>query len=150
MLLNALQPTGITTVALDRNNLAAVLGAAAAVAPLLTIQSLDSTNFLNLCTVISPVGHAPFGAPVLRLRLATADKQEANLEVKYGTLEVIKLPPARVEHSPSPRCIASMLALVGRAGRYPESHRRRTRRGDRCPRSPSALLRRPWAAPGYA
>jgi hypothetical protein len=95
MLLNALQPTGITTLALDRNNLAAVLGAAAAVAPLLTIQSLDSTNFQNLCTVISPVGHAPFGAPILRLRLATADKQEMNLEVKYGTLEVIKLPPGQ-------------------------------------------------------
>ena len=95
MLLNALQPTGITTLALDRNNLAAVLGAAAAVAPMLTIQSLDSTNFLNLCTVISPVGHAPFGAPILRLRLATADKQEANLEVKYGTLEMVKLPPGQ-------------------------------------------------------
>ena len=95
MLLNALQPTGITTLALDRNNLAAVLGAAAAVAPLLTIQSLDSTNFLNLCTVISPVGHAPFGAPVLRLRLSTPDKQEANLEVKFGALEVIKLPPGQ-------------------------------------------------------
>jgi hypothetical protein len=92
MLLNALQPTGITTLALDRNNLAGVLGAAAAVAPLLTIQSLDSTNFLNLCTVISPVGHAPMGAPVLRIRLSVGENHEANLEVKNGSLEVIKLP----------------------------------------------------------
>ena len=92
MLLNALQPTGTTTLALDRNNLAAVLGAAAAVAPLLTIQSLDSTNFLNLCTVISPVGKAPLGAPILRARLVYGDKLEANLEVKYGNLERIKLP----------------------------------------------------------
>jgi len=91
MLLNALQPTGITTLALDRNNLAGVLGAAAAVAPLLTIQSLDSTNFLNLCTVISPVGHAPMGAPVLRIRLSFGENHEANLEVKNGSLEVIKL-----------------------------------------------------------
>ncbi len=95
MLLNALQPTGITTLALDRNNLAAVLGAAATVAPLLTVQSLDSTNFLNLCTVITPVGQAPFGAPILRIRLTTEDKHETNREVKYGTLEVIKLPPGQ-------------------------------------------------------
>jgi len=95
MLLNALQPTGITTLALDRNNLAAVLGAAAAVAPLLTIQSLDSTNFLNLCTVISPIGQAPLGAPILRIRLASDDKHEVNLEVKNGSLEMIKLPPGQ-------------------------------------------------------
>ena len=95
MLLNALQPTGITTLALDRNNLAAVLGAAATVAPVLTVQSLDSTNFLNLCTVITPVGQAPFGAPVLRIRLASEDKHDLNREVKYGTLEVIKLPPGQ-------------------------------------------------------
>ena len=95
MLLNALQPTGITTLALDRNNLAAVLGAAAAVAPLLTVQSLNSTNFLNLCTVITPVGQAPFGAPILRIRLASEDKREMNREVKYGALEVIKLPPGQ-------------------------------------------------------
>jgi hypothetical protein len=92
MLLNALQPTGITTLALDRNNLAGVLGAAAAVAPLLTIQSLDSTNFLNLCTVISPVGRAPLGAPILRIRMEYGDRHETNLEIKYGSLEMIKLP----------------------------------------------------------
>ena len=92
MLLNALQPTGITTLALDRNNLAGVLGAAASVAPLLTIQSLDSTNFLNLCTAISPVGQAPFGTPILRLRMVYADGNETSLEVKHGTIETLKLP----------------------------------------------------------
>jgi len=95
-LLNALQPTGITTLALDRNNLAAVLGAAAAVAPMLTIQSLDSTNFINLCTVISLVGQAPFGAPVLRARLVYEDGHEANLVVKYGALDGLHLPPGQV------------------------------------------------------
>jgi hypothetical protein len=45
--------------------------------------------------VITPVGQAPFGAPILRIRLTTEDKHETNREVKYGTLEVIKLPPGQ-------------------------------------------------------
>jgi hypothetical protein len=91
-LLNAVQPTGVTTIALDRNNLAAALGAAAGVNQFLTIQSLDATNFLNLGTVISPVGVASVGTPVLQVRMSYADGHESNLEIKAGALEVIPLP----------------------------------------------------------
>jgi hypothetical protein len=96
MLLNALQPTGVTTLALDRNNLAAALGAIATIAPLLTIQSLDSSNFINLCTVISPVGQATSGAPILRARLTYGEGQETSMEIKYGSLEMINLPAGQV------------------------------------------------------
>ena len=92
MVLNGLQPTGVTTIAVDRNNLAASLGAAASVAPLLTIQSLDTANFINLCTVISPVGKAPAGAPILRVRMKTDEGQEFELEVRQGTLASLRLP----------------------------------------------------------
>ena len=92
MVLNGLQPTGVTTIALDRNNLAPALGATASVTPLLTIQSLDATNFVNLCTVISLVGSAPPATQVLRLRMSSEDGVEDEQEVKYGTLAVINLP----------------------------------------------------------
>ena len=92
MVLNGLQPTGVTTIALDRNNLAVSLGATARVTPLLTIQSLDATNFTNLCTIISPVGNAPLGTPILRVRLTGDDGVESEQEVKNGSLVVIKLP----------------------------------------------------------
>jgi len=92
VVLNGLQPTGVTTIAVDRNNLAASLGAAASVAPLLTIQSLDTSNFVNLCTVISPVGKAPAGAPILRVRMKTDEGQESELEVRQGTLAALRLP----------------------------------------------------------
>ena len=91
-LLNALQPTGITTIALDRNNLAAALGAAAEANPLLLIQAMDSTNFQNLCTVISPVGSANYGTPILRAQMTYADGHTSKLDVKMGALEVISLP----------------------------------------------------------
>jgi hypothetical protein len=92
MVLNSLQPTGVTTIALDRNNLAASLGATAGVSPLLTIQSLDAVNFVNLCTVISPVGKASPGTPILRLRLTTNGIVQSELEIQSGTLSTIKLP----------------------------------------------------------
>jgi hypothetical protein len=92
MVLNGLQPTGITTIAVDRNNLAASLGASASVAPLLTIQSLDATNFINLCTIISPVGKAPTGTPILQVRMTNDDGQESQLEVTQGSLATIRLP----------------------------------------------------------
>ncbi|MFZ2097095.1 MAG: glutamate mutase L [Anaerolineales bacterium] len=92
MIINGLQPTGVTTIALDRNNLAACLGAAAVVTPLLTIQSLDVTNFINLCTVISPVGKAPAGTPILRIRMTRDDGMDSEVEVQQGSLVAIRLP----------------------------------------------------------
>jgi hypothetical protein len=92
MILNGIQPTGVTTIALDRNNLAPSLGATASVTPLLTIQSLDATNFVNLCTIISPVGNAPFGTPILRVRMTGDDGLESEMEVQYGSLAAIRLP----------------------------------------------------------
>jgi hypothetical protein len=92
MIINGLQPTGVTTVALDRNNLAACLGAAAEVTPLLTIQSLDSTNFINLCTVITPIGKAAVGTPILRVRMSREDGTESEVEVQQGSLAALRLP----------------------------------------------------------
>jgi hypothetical protein len=92
MIINGLQPTGVTTVALDRNNLAACLGAAAEVTPLLTIQSLDAANFVNLCTVITPIGKAAVGTPILRVRMSREDGTESEVEVQQGTLAALRLP----------------------------------------------------------
>jgi hypothetical protein len=92
MLLNGIQPTGVTTIALDQNNIAAALGAAASLNPLLTVQCLDSNNFQNLCTVISPVGEAQPGTPILRVRVIFSDGSEKAMDIKYGDLEMLKLP----------------------------------------------------------
>ena len=92
MLLNAIQPAGVTTIALDQNTIAAALGAVASLNPLLTVQSLDSNNFQNLCTVISPVGEAQLGTPILRVRVVYGDGSENSVDIKYGSLEMIKLP----------------------------------------------------------
>lgn len=92
ILLDSLQPTGITTLVLDQNHLSSALGAAAVVNPVLTAQVLGSSTFQNMGTVICPVGDAKPGTPILRVRMTYDGGGETGLEVKAGALEVLHLP----------------------------------------------------------
>lgn len=97
MALDALQPTGITTVLLDQNNLTAVLGAAARVNPTLAVQVIDSGAYVNLGTVICPVFSARAGTPVLRVEVIYKNTdEEVKLDVLAGSLEVLPLSPGQV------------------------------------------------------
>ena len=91
LLLDALQPTGVTTLVLDQNNLMAPLGAAAVVNPVLVVQVLESSTFLSLGTVISPVVVARPGTPVVRAKIKYDSGNEVRIDVKQGTIEVIPL-----------------------------------------------------------
>jgi uncharacterized protein (TIGR01319 family) len=104
MLLDALQPVGVTTLVLDQNNLTAAIGAAALINTLLPVQVLESPAFLNLGTVISPISGGRAGAMILRARLFAPDGSETQFEIKQGTLTVLPLPhgqKARLQLDPS-------------------------------------------------
>jgi hypothetical protein len=92
LLLDALQPTGVTTLVLDQSNLSASLGSAASLNPILVVQVLESSAFLSLGTVISPIAHVRHNTPVLRLRVIYDSGDEIRLEVKQGNLEAVPLP----------------------------------------------------------
>lgn len=92
MLLDGLQPTGITTFVLDQNHISPALGVAAAVNPLLAVQVLESNTFQNLGTVISPMGNARPGTPVLRVRMSIDGGSESSVEVKQGSIEILQFP----------------------------------------------------------
>lgn len=96
MLLDGLQPTGVTTLGLDQNHLAASLGAAAAINPILAVQVLEASTLLNLGTVISPIGEARPGTPVLRIRVKYDSGSETTVDVKQGSLEILQLPMGQV------------------------------------------------------
>ncbi|NLG72327.1 MAG: hypothetical protein GX495_09835 [Chloroflexi bacterium] len=118
MMLDGLQPVGVTTMVLDQNHLAAALGAAAAINPILSVQVLDSSTFVYLGTVISPVGNARPGTPILRLRMVQSNGNETTIDIKYGTLEAIPLPlgqSARVHLQPFHRFDVGM-GGPGRSG----------------------------------
>lgn len=92
MLIDSLQPTGATTLVLDHNHLLPALGAAASINQLMVVHILNTDAFMHLGTVITPVGEAPIGTPVLRIQMIRDDGQDVNLEIKYGNLEMISLP----------------------------------------------------------
>lgn len=92
LLLDALQPVGVTTVILDQNNLLPILGAAAGRNNLLPVQVLDSGAFMSVGTVVSPAVQAAYGAQILRARLTYEDGTEARSELKFGTIEILPLP----------------------------------------------------------
>ena len=92
LLLDGLQPVGITTLVLDQNQIASAVGAAAVFSPLLAVQVMDSNSFLNLGTVIAPVVNVKPGQPVLKIKLTYESGHETNVEIKQGSLEVLPVP----------------------------------------------------------
>ncbi len=92
ILLDAIQPVGVTTLILDQNNLLPALGAAANLNAILPIQVLESGAFLGLATVVAPVASVRPGTPVLRAQLVYKNGNESRLEVKQGALETLPLP----------------------------------------------------------
>ena len=91
LLLDSLQPVGVTTVILDQNNLLPLLGAAASQNNILPVQVLESGAFLSVGTVVSPVVSAAYGTPILRGKLVYENGTEARVELKYGTIEALPL-----------------------------------------------------------
>jgi len=93
-LLDALQPTGITTLVLDPHGLSPSLGAAAAAVPMLTVHVLESGSYVSLGTVVSPVGKTRPGRKVLSLRLEyDQGSEDVAGEVRMGQLAVLPLRP---------------------------------------------------------
>lgn len=92
LLLDAIQPVGITNVILDQNNLMPALGAAASLNTILPIQVLESGAFLGLATVVAPYTNARHGMPILQGRLVYQNGNESRLDIKQGALEVFPLP----------------------------------------------------------
>jgi hypothetical protein len=111
MILDALQPIGISTLVLDKYGLASALGCVAAVKPLAAVETLDSGGFVNLATVVSPVGRARPGDTILRVKLTYDDGSAFSVEVQYGNIEVLPVLPgqqAELELHPARRFDAGL------------------------------------------
>jgi hypothetical protein len=92
ILLDGIQPVGISTIILDQNNLLPALGAAASRNSILPIQILESGAFLGLATVIVPYSSVRPGTPILTGRLVYQNGNENRIDVKQGVLEILPLP----------------------------------------------------------
>jgi hypothetical protein len=94
MILDAIQPVGIATIILDQNNLVGAVGASAEIDPLLAVHVLESNAFMNLGTVITPVGRTR-GGTLLRLQIVRDGLKQAVIDVPDGGLHAIPLPPGK-------------------------------------------------------
>lgn len=95
MLLDGLQPQGITTIYLDQFNLIPALGAIAPYNNLLPVQVIESGALLNLGTVISPVCSARYNTPILRACLDFGDGNVTKTEIRQGTLTTLPIQPGQ-------------------------------------------------------
>jgi hypothetical protein len=118
VLLDALQPVGVTGMVLDKVRLIAPLAAAAMVNPLAAAQVIERDALLNLGTVVAPVGTAREGETALTFKIEYEDGRSLEVEVPYGSLEVIPLPTgqtASLELRPTRRFDVG-LGIKGQAG----------------------------------
>jgi hypothetical protein len=91
MLLDAVQPVGVTGMVLDRLRLIAPLAATAMVNPLAAAQVMERDALLHLGTVVAPVGTARVGDIALAFKIEYDDGRLLEVEVPYGSLEMIPL-----------------------------------------------------------
>jgi len=118
IMLDALQPVGVTGIALDKVGLVAPLGAVAMIKPIAAAQTLERDALLNLGTVVAPVGTAREGETALTFKIDYDDERSLEVEVPYGSLEVIPLPSghtATLELRPTRRFDVG-LGTKGQAG----------------------------------
>jgi hypothetical protein len=95
MMLDALEPIGVTTLVLDTCGLLPALGACALAQPLATVQTLGAGALATLGTVVTPVGRARMGDTILSLRIKYQNGGDLEVEVAAGSLEVLPLPPGQ-------------------------------------------------------
>ncbi|NLE43398.1 MAG: hypothetical protein GX620_01650 [Chloroflexi bacterium] len=93
VVLDALQPVGISTMVVDAHGLAPALGNVVSIKPLAAVETLDHDGFVNLATVVTPIGEARHGDTVLKVRVTYDDGSSFGVEVRYGDLEVLPLLP---------------------------------------------------------
>jgi len=118
IMLDALQPVGVSGLALDKVGLVAPLGAVAMVSPQAAAQTMGRDALLNLGTVVAPVGTTREGEVALTFKIEYDDERSLEVEVSYGSLEVIPLPSghaATLELRPTRRFDVG-LGVKGQAG----------------------------------
>ncbi len=104
--LDGLEPVGISTVFLDVNRTAPALGAIAKLKPLAATSALEAGALVSLGTIISPVGKARQGEPIMRMKITYEDSSTLDVEARYGEIEIWPLLPgqrAKLEIRPQRR-----------------------------------------------
>jgi len=93
MALDGLRPHGITTFALDNDQLLAALGSLAAKEPLLPVQLIDAGAFSNLGTVICADAPERSAKRVLTLEIDRGEGARETLDARKGEIKRVETTP---------------------------------------------------------
>lgn len=91
LLIDGLEPWGVTRLALDRSGVVNLLGAIAAVEPVAAVQVAQHDAFLNLGTLIAPAGQASPGKTAVKVKVTFADGAVEERAIPFGNIETIPL-----------------------------------------------------------
>ncbi|GCE18025.1 glutamate mutase L [Dictyobacter kobayashii] len=92
MLLDALQPRGVTSLVVDSTMLISQLGAVATVAPVMAVQVNENDAVSHrLGTCVIPFGNVQQGQLAVRVGVEYSNGRQLNVDVMGGTIEVIPL-----------------------------------------------------------
>lgn len=95
VLLDALQPQGVTSLVLDRSMLIPQLGAVATVAPVAAVQVNENDAVtMRLGTCVVPYGDIPSDEVALRVGVEYTSGRQVTVDVRGGSIEVIPLRPS--------------------------------------------------------
>ncbi len=94
MLLDALQPTGIFSIALDRYGVLPALGALATHQPLAVIQTLEAGVLSDLGWVIAPTGKGQLGKKAMDISIES-DRVSFEGEIEFGKIEIFPIAPGK-------------------------------------------------------
>jgi hypothetical protein len=95
MFLDAIQPTGIFPIVIDRYSLLPAMGLLASQNPRLVVQVLNGGVLEDIGWVIAPTGRAQVGDTILNVRMESETSGTIQIEVAYGTLEILPLSPGQ-------------------------------------------------------
>ncbi len=93
--LDALQPCGVFTLAVDMLGLAPAFGGLAAANLYAAASVIERDGFVTLGTVIAPISKNREGQITLRVKIQPAGSGVMDLEVQHGTLELVPLMPGQ-------------------------------------------------------
>lgn len=93
MILDGLQPLGVTTIVLDRYQILPLLGLIGAFEPVLPTHVLASNVFTSLGTVITAVADVPEDKLVLTVNVGIDNGKDYDVEILQGTLRRLVIPP---------------------------------------------------------
>lgn len=90
-LLDGIQPVGITPLVVDKHSIVSLLGAAAKTNPILPVQILESSAFINLATVITLESSSQPGTVLLQGTLQTPNGSRKEVLVRQGSISSLPL-----------------------------------------------------------